>query len=419
VFSHWSQQRDRLVHLLRRVNESNPFYRERFLAASLDVRAIDSPESFARIPFTTKADLVADQVRHPPYGRNRTVDVDRYTRLHQSSGTTTGHPLRWLDTPDGWDWVVNSWRMTFPEMGFRPDDRLFFPFSFGPFLGFWSAFEAGLREGYFCFSGGGMTSTSRLRQVIDHGITIVFATPTYALHLVEVAFRDGIDLVSSSVRSIVVAGEPGGGIAATKQRIEAGWGARVFDHYGMSEVGPIAFESADDPEHLLAIEKEMIVEVIEPSGENPVPPGTMGELVVTNLGRVDSPVIRYRTGDLVCVSADRPTGKYGWMRFSGGVRGRADDMIHVRGNNLYPAALEAVVRRFPSVVEFRIVVNRSGSLADLAIEIEPATDVDSLGLTAEIGRALRDEFLFRIDVTAVPPGTLPRFEMKSRRVVLK
>lgn len=264
-----------------------------------------------------------------------------------------------------------------------------------------------------------MTSTSRLRQVIDHDIAIVFATPTYALHLVEVALREGIDLARSSVRAIVVAGEPGGGIPATKQRIEAGWGARVFDHYGMSEVGPIAFETANDPGHLLAIERELIVEILEPGGANHVEPGTVGELVVTNLGRVDSPVIRYRTGDLVCVAADRPTGQHGWMRFSGGVRGRADDMIHVRGNNLYPAAIEAVVRRFPSVVEFRIVVNRSGPLADLAIEIESATDIDSHGLTAEIGRALRDEFLFRIDVTAVPPGTLPRFEMKSRRVVLK
>jgi phenylacetate-CoA ligase len=419
VTVHWSQQRDRLVPLLRAVNESNPFYRDRFRAASVRIDSINTPDSFRQIPFTTKADLVADQVRHPPYGRNRTADVGRYTRLHQSSGTTTGHPLRWLDTPSGWDWVVSSWRMTFPEMGFQPSDRLFFPFSFGPFLGFWSAFEAGLRDGYFCFSGGGMTSTSRLRQVIDHGITVVFATPTYALHLAEVAARDGIDLAASSVRAIVVAGEPGGGIPATKERIESGWGARVFDHYGMSEVGPIAFETADDPGHLLVIERELIVEIVEPDGTNPVEPGSVGELVVTNLGRVDSPVIRYRTGDLVCVSSVRPRGQYGWLRLAGGVRGRADDMIHVRGNNLYPAAIEAVVRRFPSVAEFRIVVCRDGTLADLTIEIEPAPGADARELASEVGRALRDEFLFRIDVTPVAAGTLPRFEMKSRRIVLK
>lgn len=415
----WPQQRNRLVPLLRAVNESNPFYRERFRAAGVHIEAIDTFDTFRQIPVTTKADLVADQVLHPPYGRNRTAHFGRYTRLHQSSGTTTGHPLRWLDTPTGWDWVVNSWRLTFPEMGFVPEDRLFFPFSFGPFLGFWSAFEAGLKDGYFCFSGGGMTSTSRLRQVIDHGITVVFATPTYALHLAEVVDREGIDLAASPVRAVVVAGEPGGGIPATKQRIETGWGARVFDHYGMSEVGPIAFETAEDPGHLLAIERELIVEIIEPGGTKQVEPGTVGELVVTNLGRLDSPVIRYRTGDLVCVAADQPTGKNGWLRFSGGVRGRADDMIYVRGNNLYPAAIEAVLRRFPSVVEFRIVVSRSGSLADLAIEIEPAAGVDSQELSAEIGRALRDEFLFRMEVVAVSPGTLPRFEMKSRRVVLK
>jgi phenylacetate-CoA ligase len=410
----WDTQRDRLVSLLQRVNESNPFYRSKW--AGIDLSAVRTAADFATLPFTSKAELASDQADFPPYGTNLSSPLASYTRLHQTSGTTTGKPLRWLDTPAGWDWVLFSWQSTFSDLGITPADRCYFPFSFGPFLGFWSAFDATVRNGNFVLSGGGTTSTGRLRQIVDHGITTVFCTPTYALHLAEVAVCEGIDLAASAVRTLVVAGEPGGNIPATKARIESGWGARCLDHYGLTEVGPVAFEMRDDPGFLTVIEREIIAEIVEPDGTKPVDDGNIGELVVTNLGRGDNPLIRYRTGDLVHVATDGKPGKNGWRRFAGGTLGRADDMLTVRGNNLYPAAVEAVVRRFPSVADFRIVVRKDGPLDDVTVELEPTADAPVS--TAEIvARALRDEFLFRIDTVAVPPGTLPRFEMKARRVV--
>lgn len=408
-------QLDRLRRLLAAVLPGNGFYARKF--AGISPAGLRDLADLARLPFTTKAELAADQAEHPPYGSALTFPIERYARLHQTSGTSTGRPLRWLDTPESWEWVLNAWRVSFPFMGLTAHDRMFFPFSFGPFIGFWSAFEAASRAGFLVIPGGGMSSTARLRFLLEHQATLVFATPTYALHLAELAATEGIDLAGSSVRAVVVAGEPGGNIAATRRRIEDVWGARVFDHYGMTEVGPVAVEAVDTPEQMYLLESEYLVEVLTPKGNEPVPPGEFGELVLTNLGRVGSPLIRYRTGDLVRVATDTDPAGRTWRRLDGGILGRADDMIHVRGNNLYPAAIEAIVRRFPATAEYRICVDHTGPLADLRIEVEPAAGCDGADLAEAVSRAVRDELLFRVEVTAVAAGTLPRFELKARRII--
>lgn len=392
-----------------------------FLSAKLAGRELTplTPDTFVRLPFTTKADLVADQAAHPPYGSNRSVPDAAFTRLHQSSGTTTGKPLRWRDTAESWAWLLGCWEQSFPVMGVSGADRAFFPFSFGPFLGFWSAFEACARLGCFTVPGGGMTSTGRLQAIVDHGATVVFATPTYALHLAELAAKEGVDLAGSAVRAVVVAGEPGGCIPATRERIESVWGARVFDHYGLTEVGPIAVEIAAVKQSMLVLESEYIAEVLTPGGSEPVSAGELGELVVTNLGRTGSPLIRYRTGDLVRVDPDPVPvpGVPTWMRLLGGVVGRADDMLHVRGNNLYPSALEAIIRGVPGVVEYRVEVRRDGAMADIRVQVEPEPHADGAAVAEQVSRAVRDVLLFRVEVAAAPVGSLPRFEMKARRVV--
>lgn len=393
--------------------EHNPFYRAKFTAAGVANRPVRTWDDFLHLPFTTKDELLADQAAHPPYGTNLTFELKKYRRVHQTSGTSTGRPLRWLDTPQCWRWLVARWEHGFRlAVGTRDDDRFFFPFSFGPFLGFWAAYDAVADHGLMALPGGGMTTTARIKYLLEHRATVVCCTPTYALHMAETAAAEGIDLAGSDVRAVVVAGEPGGSIPPTRSRIEAAFGARVCDHYGLSEVGPVAFEPDESPGLLKVLETAFIVEVLEPGGDREVGDGEVGEVVVTNLGRYASPVIRYRTGDLV-----RAAYRDGDLHFAGGVLGRADDMIHVRGNNLYPSAIEAVVRRFPEVVEFRLVVDDSGPLADLRLEIEPHPAADHKRVCDGIGRALRDELLFRTDVVPVPPGSLPRFELKAKRLV--
>jgi phenylacetate-CoA ligase len=421
----------RVRQLLAAVLPTNAFYARKL--AGVRAEDVRTASDFARLPFTTKAELVENQADHPPYGTNLTFPLERYSRLHQTSGTSTGTPLRWLDTAESWEWMLGCWRAYFELMGLKSGDRLFFPFSFGPFLGFWSGFDAAARSGFLSIAGGGMSSSARLKCLIEHRCTVLFATPTYALHLAEVGAKEGIETAGSSIRAVVVAGEPGGNIPATRERIEFAWGARCFDHYGLTEIGPVAVEADNRPGEMYLLESEYLAEVVAPDTGKAVPEGEVGELVLTNLGRIGSPLVRYRTGDLVRLAhgaavkpgfaGDRPrvpadpdaTGR-NWRRMDGGIIGRADDMIQVRGNNVYPTALEAIIRRFPEVAEYRLHVDQSNPLADLRLEVEP-TNGDGCALAEAIRRAVRDELLFRVEVTPAPPGSLPRFELKARRIV--
>jgi phenylacetate-CoA ligase len=409
-------QEEKLRALLGEILPQNRFYANKYAAAGIDGAAVRSLSDMARVPFTTKAELVADQDRAPPYGEILTYPLGRYSRLHQTSGTL-GRPLRWLDTVESWGWIKDCWRSIYKICGLGPEERLFFPFSFGPFLGFWSAFDAAVDLGYLCLAGGGMSTAARIRFLLDNRPTGVLCTPTYALHLAEIARGDGIDLASAGVRFLIVAGEPGGSIASTRSRIEAAWGARVFDHGGLTEVGPLAVECPENPAGLHLLETECISEVIDPEKGRPVPRGETGELVLTNLGRWGSPVVRYRTGDLVRIDpAPCPCGRT-FARLDGGILGRTDDMIHLRGNNIYPGAIEAVIRKFPEVAEFRIVVDQSETLSQLRIELEPVPNAPGASVADLVAKAVRDELLFRAETVALAPGSLPRFEMKARRIV--
>jgi phenylacetate-CoA ligase len=393
---------------------TNRFYSKKLAAAAIDPRRVRTAEQLQTLPFTTKQELLDDQATHPPYGSYLTYPLQRYCRLHQSSGTA-GVPLRWLDTPESWEWFLGCWRTIYKTIGLRRDDRLFFPFSFGPFLGFWGAFEGAARLGNLCLPGGGMTSAARLHFMLDHRATVVACTPTYALRLAEVAAEERIDLAGSPVRALVVAGEPGGSIPATRARIEAAWGAGVFDHTGMTEIGALGIECIENPGGVHLIETECIAEVIDPQSTQPVPPGANGELVLTNLGRWGSPLIRYRTGDLVRADTDPcPCGR-AWLRLNGGILGRVDDMLIIRGNNVYPGAVEELLRGISQVAEYRCTVAASGALNALRIEVEPTNEQSAEPLVRRVSRAFQDRFHFRADVHAVPRGSLPRFEMKARR----
>ena len=412
----WSQ----LQLLLKSVVAANPFWINKFREAGLDASSIQSLADLQRIPLTSKQELAANQASYPPYGQNLTFGPTGYSRLHQTSGTTTGQPLRWLDTPASWNWLLECWSVIYRLMKLRPDDRLCFPFSFGPFLGFWAGFEGALRQGNLCLAAGGMSSEARLKLIQDNQITMLGCTPTYALRLAEVAAEKGIDAANSSVRAILVAGEPGGAIPSVRSRIERAWGARVFDHWGMTEIGPLASEAEDDPGNLTVLESACIAEIIDSATGQAVIPGMPGELVITNLGRTGSPVIRYRTGDLVVAdTSPHPSGRH-WLRLKGGIQGRSDDMLIVRGNNVFPSSIEAIIREFSEVVEFRIVVSKQREMNHVKLELEPAgtLSAEDLGaLEATLGKTIKERLQFQAEVVLVPVGSLPRYEMKAKRLV--
>ncbi|TMC39539.1 MAG: phenylacetate--CoA ligase, partial [Chloroflexi bacterium] len=271
-----------LTHVLA----TNAFWRAR-------LHSVGGWDDFERLPLTSKSELLADQAAHPPFGTNLTVPVDRYVRLHQTSGSSGDQPLRWLDTEESWDWWVRIWAdHVYRAAGVSAEDRVFFAFSFGPFIGFWSAFGGAERLGAMCISGGAMTSEQRVRNMLDLGATVLLCTPTYALRLADVAREIGVNIAASSIRTTIHAGEPGASIPSTRDAIETAFSAVTFDHTGMTELGPTGHScSARDGVHL--VESEFIFEV-----------AADGELIATNLGRWGMPLIRYRTGDRVVVSRD-------------------------------------------------------------------------------------------------------------------
>lgn len=388
----------------------NGFYQAKLANVSLPLSSLRELE---RVPFTEKRELLEDQRENPPLGTNLTSPRWRYTRIHATSGTT-GDRLKWLDTGRSWAWWLHCWREIYRAAGVGRRDIVFAAFGFGPFIGFWAGFEAAQSMGAMAVAGGAQTSLQRIDWIRDSQATVLLSTPTYALRLAEVAHENDLELTSTSVRVTIHAGEPGASIPSTRERIEKAWGARAFDHAGMTEVGAWGFQ-CNERVGLHLLETDFIGEVLDPSTGEPVAPGSAGELVLTNLGRWDMPAVRYRTGDLV-VRGSGPCGcgsPYVW--FPGGILGRTDDMVQVRGVNVYPTAVEALIREQASVTEFDVEIFPRKALWEMRVRVEVDPPTDTEEVCSHLVRELRTRIGLRAEVESVPPGTLPRYELKAKR----
>ncbi len=403
-----AHQLARLQLGLKRVFPSNRFYEEKLFVGGESI-TLKRMEDLSRLPFTTKKELVADQELHPIFGSNLTYPLSEYIRLHQTSGTT-GQPLKILDTQESWDWWADCWTSVYKAAGVTRDDIVYLAFGFGPFIGFWSAYEGAKRLGALTIPGGGMDTLQRLRAMQEVDATVLVCTPSYALRLAEVALEHGMDTRSSSVRVTIHAGEPGASIPATRERIEQAWNAKTYDHAGMTEMGAFGF-ACSEQQGLHVNEGEFIAEILDPIDHQPVKEGQTGELVLTNLGRWGSPAIRYRTGDLVRHGGYSCACGRTFLMLPGGVLGRVDDMLIVRGVNVYPSALANILHRFSEVSEYRVIVTSDGTMDEITLQIECPSQL-KIAIAEELHVALS----LRIPIETVEPGTLPRFELKARRV---
>lgn len=395
----------RLNQLLA-VAKEQPFYRVRLADLTLPLTSLDQ---LGRLTPITKQEIVPQVPGEP--GKIFGLPRSRYTRFHQTSGTS-GIPMPVLDTAEDWEWWLGCWQYVLDAAEASRDDVAMMAFSFGPFIGFWTAHEALVRRGALVIPAGGMSSEARLRMIEDHRCSLLCCTPTYALHLASVAARIGIDLASSPVRRIIVAGEPGGSIPAIRDRIEQSWGARVVDHSGASEVGAWGFGSPDG-RGIHVIESEFIAELLHFDEANPqgrlVAEGEPAELVLTNLGRLGGPMIRYRSGDIVRGFRDHSqSSRFLWLEQ--GILGRADNMLVIRGVNVFPSSIEAIVREVEDDAEFRMIASRCDEMDQLEVEIE--TTVEQ---ARDLADRLRDRLAMRVEVRTVEVGSLPRSEAKARR----
>ncbi|KUO75150.1 MAG: phenylacetate--CoA ligase [Desulfosporosinus sp. BRH_c37] len=399
-------QFQKLNELIVFVSHFNKFYKDKLNAVNLPLRTL---EDLHKIPFTTKQELALDQLHNFPFGSNHSYPESSYIRYHQTSGTS-GRPLKVLDTVESWDWWQDCWLEVLKSAELNHDDRLFLAFSFGPFIGFWSAYEAAKKAGALVITGGGQSSEERLASIIENKVSVILCTPSYALHLPEVAAKKNVDIIGSSVRLLVLAGEPGGSIPSVRQQIETLWGAKVFDHVGMTEMGAYGY-SCKEQTGIHINEAQFIAEIINPETLKPVNTGERGELVLTNLGRYGFPLIRYRTGDAVINLGQTCSCGSDFKLLPGGIIGRVDDMVIVRGINIFPQSIEAIVREFPEVVEFSIVFYTVEEMNQVKVKIESDTDI-----LQKLRSLLRERLGLRIEVELVENGSLPRFEMKARRV---
>ena len=411
-------QIEKLCSMLEQIYGRNRFYTDKLDAAGIHPDSIQTLDDLKRLPLTSKSELVQAQSDALPFGSNTTFEESAYSRFHQTSGTT-GTPLRVLDTPESWDWWGRCWGHVLAGAGLTENDRMFVPFSFGPFIGFWAAVEGSQKINALMIPGGGRDSLQRLHLMKELGATAMCCTPTYALRLAEVAQESSFDLSEIPLRTLIHAGEPGANVPATKVRIESVWNAKCYDHAGASEIGAHSFECEVQPNGTHVTESEFIVEVLNPETLEPVPAGEQGELIITNLGRIGYPVIRYRSGDLVVLNQQKCTCGRSFARFEGGVIGRADDMVVVRGVNIFPSAVENLVRQCESVEEFRITVTTDREMGNLAIELELSKNANPESARKTVDQAIQNELSLRPEITLVPSGSLPRFEMKAKRFHLK
>jgi phenylacetate-CoA ligase len=396
---------DRAAGLLELVLERNPFQRARVEELGLG----PSPR-LAELPPLSKPELVRDQERHPPFGTNLTYPLEDYIQLHQTSGTT-GSPLRVPETAADWAWWRSLFAHTLQVAGVKPGDRVALAFSFGPHVQFWAAKE-GLQElGAMAVPMGGMTSAQRLRTIAEVGATAVMCTPTYALRLFEVALEQRLEGALASIEQVICTGEPGASLPAVRSRIEEGFGARCLDHAGLTEVGPFGYPCPEGG-GIHTYDDEFCVEILD-DDLAPVPEGERGELVLTPLSRSGFPVLRYRTGDVVVNSPGRCPAGHSDRWLPGGIVGRVDDMVVIRGMNVYPSAIEQAVRSVGGAGEFRITfyTERSG-MDEIKLEVE----LPDGGASRQLHELMRQQLGLRVRLVPVSAGTLPRAEGKARRV---
>ncbi|BBK34853.1 phenylacetate-CoA ligase [Stella humosa] len=414
-------QKKALATQLAYVEANSAFYRARFAAAGFRAADFREPADLARLPLTTKQDYMAALDDGPPWGSALACDPAAVRRLHFSSGTTS------RPTPDAWTgpdlarWADLYGRAAYSQ-GVRRGDVFQCLFSYPWFVGGLGATAAFERIGCMVIPGGSGDTERQIETLFAYGTTTIMATPSFAAHLAEVAQRMGRDLRQSKVRHIGVGGEPGAGVPATRARLEALWDAKVFDCYGSLEFQPIAWDcAAQAGGHL--VEDFAHVEVIDPATGAAVPDGTPGMLVLTHLDKQAFPLVRWATGDIV-VRDSRPCacGRT-HARLPGGVRGRADDMIVIRGVNLFPTAVEDVVRAMPGLAdEYRIILDETvrdpatGFPTGIRLQVEAAADAPA-DIGHRLADAIRTKLLVRATVEVLAPMALERFTHKAKRLV--
>lgn len=403
------------------VNENSLHYRETFRNAGFDPREFKSFEDLHRLPFTYKADYVKGLAARPPFGTLAAVEPGQAVRVHYSSGTTARPaPVLWTQADlDRW---ADLYARYLYAQGLRRGDIFQCMFNYAWFVGGLGATMAAQRLGALVIPASSGDTDRQIDTIFEYGSHCVIGTPSFMAHMAEAAYAKGRDLASSNVRMVCVGGEPGASLPGTRARIEAQWGAKMFDCYGALECQPIGWDTAAQLGPTLA-EDFIYVEILDPQTCEPVADGERGVLVLTHLDKQACPLVRWWTGDIVIRDSSVADDGRTHARLKGGVLGRADDMLVIRGVNLFPSAVEDLVRAFPETTnEYVLVIDdsikdpKTSFLTGIKLRVESSASPASQ-LADRLSQHLREKLQVRFHVEVLPPGTLPKSQHKAKRVI--
>ncbi len=414
-------QTERMKAQLIRVGATSAHYKQVFADVGFDPEKFTSLNDLQKLPLTRKKDYVAGLAEDPPWGAFRAVDVADAVRVHFSSGTTAAPaPVLW-SASDADRWADLYARYLYAQ-GLRKTDVFHCMFGYSWFVGGLGATMAAEKLGALVIPGGSVDTQRQIDTILQYKPRCIIGTPSFMAHVAEAAIARGIDLPNCSVEMVCVGGEPGASIPGTREKIELQFGAKMFDCYGALECQPIGWDTAAQTGPTLA-EDFIYAEILDPKTDEPAPDGTPGVLVLTHLDKEACPLVRWWTGDIVVRDSTPATDGRTHARLTGGVHGRGDDMLIVRGVNLFPSAVEDVVRAHPGTTnEYVLVVNDSmkdpntGMLRRIVLRVE-REDAGDTQLGDRLKAALRAQLNVSFEVEVLDAGSLPRTVHKATRVV--
>ena len=404
------------------IEERSGFYRAKFAAAGVSAGSISDLADLGRLPLTTKDEIVETQEAEPPFGAHLGVHPSEVKRVYQTSGSSGQPSVIALTAADCNTWTTIGAR-TYWTTGIRPHNSVLTTFGAGPFV-------AGQTHDTFDRIGVrrvpvGPGDTERVLSALAKGLVdTVLATPSFALHLASVFDARGIDGPSLAVRHLAVGGEPGGGIPAIRRRIEEAFGADVTEAGGIGDISPSLWGECPMKNGMHFCGQGMVwPELIDPVTEEAISieAGAVGEIVYTTLIREAMPLIRLRSKDVVEIIGT--TCRCGRSSFRMRITGRADDMFIVRGVNVYPSAIQAVVAEFEPLTTGRCRVVLPASAG---ISVEPPINVDveipegaqpRLSLAGDVERSIRSKLIVRAAVSLVPQSTFGEAGYKTPPII--
>jgi len=408
----------RIQKLIRYAYTHVPLYRNLYNRVGLKPEDVRTLEDFDRlVPTIDKKELLDAQSKNPPWGEAAALSEDALLYRYQTSGSTGVPlviPISYYDSVRyGDQWAYGFW-----GVGLRPGHSFYFAFPWGTFIAFWSAYWGVRRIGGTVYSGGGASTEMRLKQILEYKPTVFLSTPTYALYVAEKAKEAGINLREIGIKVMYLSGEPGVSIPSTRQAIEEAWGTKAYEHYGIGEVGAICFTCPHQIGVHLA-EDHAYSTIVDPESGRVVGEGEIGENIVTSYAQLYQPVIKYRTHDLVRPSYSVCECGRSWILFRGGVQGRTDHMIVVKGTNIYPTAVEALLGNIAGLSpHYEVHVSRGPLNDEVTVKVEAAPEIPPSAhrdLQKKTEETLYGRILVKIGVEICPSGALPRYELKAKR----